>query len=194
AEWVRVANELLRRCHVNLRVRRLAECDANVFVAIYEATLGEKVPDSIAVPKSKEDDAHNVQSIIDSLALDYLQISLSHITGENVVNGHKDSIRNLLEIFDGLVDYLSEQVDEDSSQHSETYNPKKNQDNVRSYVSRRLLPRSHDDLKSSCLNSRTSRAHPSANLSLPSWDVDGTESTAELIRLGETAHSFTVRA
>ncbi|CAM9917484.1 unnamed protein product [Lampetra fluviatilis] len=204
AEWVRVANELLKRCHVNLRVRRLAECDANVFVAIYEATLGEKVPDSIAVPKSKEDDAHNVQSIIDSLALDYLQISLSHITGENVVNGHKDSIRNLLEIFDGLVDYLSEQVDEDSSQHSD--------DDV--LLSKEELAVVHDVLGEDlgpdreCGASRVeiggaaipepaftcSRAHQSANLSLPSWDVDGTESTAELIRLGETAHSFTVRA
>ncbi|CAN0010188.1 unnamed protein product [Lampetra planeri] len=189
AEWVRVANELLKRCHVNLRVRRLAECDANVFVAIYEATLGEKVPDSIAVPKSKEDDAHNVQSIIDSLALDYLQISLSHITGENVVNGHKDSIRNLLEIFDGLVDYLSEQVDEDSSQHSD--------DDV--LLSKEELAVAHDVLGEDLGPDREpaftcSRAHQSANLSLPSWDVDGTESTAELIRLGETAHSFTVRA
>ncbi|XP_032823081.1 centrosomal protein of 95 kDa isoform X2 [Petromyzon marinus] len=198
AEWVRVANELLRRCHVNLRVRRLAECDANVFVAIYEATLGEKVPDSIAVPKSKEDDAHNVQSIIDSLALDYLQISLSHITGENVVNGHKDSIRNLLEIFDGLVDYLSEQVDEDSSQHS-------GDDDV--LLSKEDLVVVHDALGEDLGPDRErgasrveiggaaipDRAHPSANLSLPSWDVDGTESTAELIRLGETAHSFTVR-
>lgn len=37
--------------------------------------------DLIAVPKSQEDDAHNVQAVIDSLALDYLQVSLSHITG-----------------------------------------------------------------------------------------------------------------
>lgn len=29
----------------------------------------------------QEDDIHNMQSVIDSLALDYLQISLSHITG-----------------------------------------------------------------------------------------------------------------
>lgn len=37
--------------------------------------------DYIEVPCSQEDDAHNVQSVIDSLSLDYLQISLSHITG-----------------------------------------------------------------------------------------------------------------
>lgn len=37
--------------------------------------------DYIAVSCSQEDDVHNVQSVIDSLSLDYLQISLSHITG-----------------------------------------------------------------------------------------------------------------
>lgn len=37
--------------------------------------------DLIAIPRSQEDDAHNVQAVIDSLALDYLQVSLSHITG-----------------------------------------------------------------------------------------------------------------
>lgn len=40
--------------------------------------------DYIVVPKSQEDDIHNVQSVIDSLALDYLQISLSHITGADL--------------------------------------------------------------------------------------------------------------
>lgn len=37
--------------------------------------------DYIARPCSQEDDVHNIQSVIDSLSLDYLQISLSHITG-----------------------------------------------------------------------------------------------------------------
>ena len=38
--------------------------------------------DYIESPCSQEDDIHNVQSVIDSLSLDYLQISLSHITGK----------------------------------------------------------------------------------------------------------------
>lgn len=99
--------------------------------------------DYIPAPCSQEDDAHNVQSVIDSLSLDYLQISLSHITGmgevcyntgfkcnicrykcsvmisvtmfagENVVRGDKESIKNLLEIFDGLLEYLNEEITED---------------------------------------------------------------------------------
>lgn len=48
-DWVDVANNILLKCHINLRLERISECDANVFVALYEAILGEKVP-GIHVP------------------------------------------------------------------------------------------------------------------------------------------------
>uniref|UniRef100_A0A3Q3JJK6 DUF5745 domain-containing protein n=1 Tax=Monopterus albus TaxID=43700 RepID=A0A3Q3JJK6_MONAL len=118
-DWIDVANDLLSKCHINLRLRKLTDCDANVFVALYENILGEKVPDYIAAACSQEDDIHNVQSVIDSLSLDYLQISLSHITGENVVRGDKESIKNLLEIFDGLLEYLNEEISEESQNDEE---------------------------------------------------------------------------
>ncbi|KAM4751092.1 centrosomal protein of 95 kDa-like isoform 2-T2 [Anableps anableps] len=112
--WVDVANDLLSRCNINLRLRKLSECNPDVFITLYENILGETVPDYIASPCRQEDDVHNVQSVIDSLSLDYLQISLSHITGENVVRGDKESIKNLLEIFDGLLEYLNEEINEES--------------------------------------------------------------------------------
>ncbi len=34
--------------------------------------------------------------------------------GENVVRGDKESIKNLLEIFDGLLEYLKEEISEES--------------------------------------------------------------------------------
>uniref|UniRef100_A0A4X2L8D9 Centrosomal protein 95 n=1 Tax=Vombatus ursinus TaxID=29139 RepID=A0A4X2L8D9_VOMUR len=108
AEWIAVANNLLLKCRICLRIQSLSECDANVFITLYHSILGEEVPDLITIPKNQEDDAHNMQAIIDSLALDYLQVSLSHITGENIVRGNKESIKNLLEIFDGLLEYLTE--------------------------------------------------------------------------------------
>ncbi|KAM4843198.1 centrosomal protein of 95 kDa isoform 3-T3 [Thomomys bottae] len=114
ADWVTIANNLLSKCHIHLRIHELEDCDANVFIALYQSILGEKVPDLIAIPRSQEDDAHNVQAVIDSLALDYLQVSLSHITGENIVKRDKESIKNLLEIFDGLLEYLSEHISETS--------------------------------------------------------------------------------
>uniref|UniRef100_A0A8C3GCS5 Centrosomal protein 95 n=1 Tax=Cyclopterus lumpus TaxID=8103 RepID=A0A8C3GCS5_CYCLU len=113
-DWVDVANDLLSKFPIKLRLRKLTDCDTNVFIALYENILGEKVPDYITVPCSQEDNVHNVQSVIDSLSLDYLQISLSHITGENVVSGDKESISNLLEIFDGLLEYLKEEISEES--------------------------------------------------------------------------------
>ncbi|KAI2584634.1 CEP95 isoform 17 [Pan troglodytes] len=118
AEWVTIANNLLFKCHIHLRIHELQDCDANVFIALYQSILGEKVPDLIVIPRSQEDDAHNVQAVIDSLALDYLQVSLSHITGENIVKGDKESIKNLLEIFDGLLEYLTERISETSHEKS----------------------------------------------------------------------------
>ncbi|XP_073091888.1 centrosomal protein of 95 kDa isoform X4 [Manis javanica] len=118
AEWVTVANNLLLKCHIHLRIHELKDCDANVFIALYQSILGEKVPDLIAIPRSQEDEVHNVQAVIDSLALDYLQVSLSHITGENIVKGDKESIKNLLEIFDGLLEYLTEHISETSHEKS----------------------------------------------------------------------------
>uniref|UniRef100_A0A287BCZ8 Centrosomal protein 95 n=1 Tax=Sus scrofa TaxID=9823 RepID=A0A287BCZ8_PIG len=125
ADWVTVANNLLLKCHIHLRIRELEDCDANVFIALYQSILGEKVPDLIAIPRSQEDEAHNVQAVIDSLALDYLQVSLSHITA-------------LYSMF------------------------------RRKYSERRVLG--------------------------PSWDGDEAESTGEIIRLGDTAHTFSLRS
>lgn len=37
------------------------------------------------------------------------------VTGENVIRGDNDSIKNLLEIFDGLLEYLKEEIIEESN-------------------------------------------------------------------------------
>lgn len=36
------------------------------------------------------------------------------IVGENIVRGEKESIKNLVEIFDGLLEYLNEEINEES--------------------------------------------------------------------------------
>lgn len=43
-DWVDVANDLLRSCHVNQHIKHLSECGADVFVRLYESILGERVP------------------------------------------------------------------------------------------------------------------------------------------------------
>ncbi|NWW47404.1 CEP95 protein, partial [Pedionomus torquatus] len=188
-DWVGVANDLFRSCHINHHIKHLSECGADVFVHLYESILGEKVPDSIATPRSQEDDAHNVQAVIDSLALDYLQVSLSHITGENIVKGERESIRNLLEIFDGLLEYLTEEASESSSQ---------NGDGTNRLSSTEIQIASQEQLESNAGQLR----QPSvfllvegfqSEVFVPSCDAGGSESTSELIRLGDTASSFSKR-
>ncbi|NXW57868.1 CEP95 protein, partial [Eurystomus gularis] len=188
-DWVDVANDLLRSCHINQHIKHLSECGADVFVRLYESILGEKVPDFIATPRSQEDDAHNVQAVIDSLALDYLQVSLSHITGENIMKGERESIRNLLEIFDGLLEYLTEEVSEASSQ---------NGDEASVLPNKGMQTASQEQLESNAGQLTEPSIFSSvegfqSEFFVPSCDGDGSESTSELIRLGDTAHSFSKR-
>ncbi|NXH53356.1 CEP95 protein, partial [Rhabdornis inornatus] len=187
-DWVDVANDLLRTCHINQHINNLSECSADVFVRLYESILGEKVPDFIATPRSQEDDAHNVQAVIDSLALDYLQVSLSHITGENIVKGDRESIKNLLEIFDGLLEYLRE-VSEASSQTGAEINV---------LSSDEIQSASQDQRESTAgqLTEHTrlsSVARSQSEYFILTCDTDGSESTSELIKLGDTAYSFSKR-
>ncbi|KAM8945726.1 centrosomal protein of 95 kDa [Pelodytes ibericus] len=197
-DWVTIANNLLNKCHINLQVRNVTDCDAHVFVALYEAILGERVPDSISNSQSQEDDAHNVQSVIDSLALDYLQVSLSHITGENIVTGDIDSIQNLLEIFDGLLEYLTEQISEASSQNGddtelyrEIHHSRVPQEELQGQTG--LMPSLRLPQSAGSVITFYRSSALSSDLLVPSWEGEGSESTAELIRLGDTAHTFTVR-
>ncbi|KAL1779245.1 centrosomal protein of 95 kDa isoform X1 [Sigmodon hispidus] len=193
AEWVTIANNLLFKCHIHLRIHQLEDCDANVFIALYQSILGEKVPDLIVISRSQEDDAHNVQAVIDSLALDYLQVSLSHITGENIVKGDKESIKNLLEIFDGLLEYLTEHISETSHNKSETEQYFKDSPGEEPLEDLESIK----ELKSSWKRTsfgRRSRCSFSSDALRPTWDEDETESTGEIIRLGDTAHTFSLRS
>lgn len=45
------------------------------------------------------------------------------VTGENVIRGDKDSIKNLLEIFDGLLEYLKEEIIEESQNGGSHHSP-----------------------------------------------------------------------
>ncbi|KAJ7398859.1 centrosomal protein of 95 kDa isoform X3 [Pitangus sulphuratus] len=186
-DWVDVANGLLRSCHINQHIKHLSECGADVFVRLYESILGEKVPDFIATPRSQEDDAHNVQAVIDSLALDYLQVSLSHITGENIVKGERESIKNLLEIFDGLLEYLTEASE---SSHTGAEANVLSSHEIQT-ASQEQLEGNTDQLTEHSIASSAEGSH--AEYFLLTCDTDGSESTGELIRLGDTAHSFSRR-
>ncbi|XP_008294771.1 centrosomal protein of 95 kDa [Stegastes partitus] len=188
-DWVDVANDLLSKCHIKLRLRIITDCNADVFIALYENILGEKVPDYIAAPCSQEDEVHNVQSVIDSLSLDYLQISLSHITGENVVRGDEESIKNLLEIFDGLLEYLNEEINEES-QNGEELNDSLNEDENKEPASCDATEQEEAKLEGASLSSSVESAVQSSKQSLHSWNAEELGSASELIGLGVSARTF----
>ncbi|KAM6471691.1 centrosomal protein of 95 kDa [Liasis olivaceus] len=190
-DWVNVANDLLTKCNIHLHVSNLSDCGAEVFVHLYESILGEKVPDFIAVPTCQEDNVHNVQAVIDSLALDYLQISLSHITGENIVKGDKESVRNLLEIFDGLLEYLTEEISETASQNDGGLKQMAAEEVQCTYSKKQ---EDGCDIPVPSLEQPSAvRSPQSSEIFDPSWEGDGSESTSELIKLGDTAYLFSLR-
>ena len=66
-------------------------------------------------PLSVEDEIHNCQAVIDSLAMDILNTSLSHITGQDIVAGDHSAIGDLLEVFSGLMEFMLEEISSSAS-------------------------------------------------------------------------------
>ena len=66
-------------------------------------------------PLTIEDEMHNCQAVIDSLAMDILNTSLSHITGQDIVAGDHSAIGDLLEVFSGLMEFMLEEISSSAS-------------------------------------------------------------------------------
>ena len=64
-------------------------------------------------PISVDQRVLNCQTVIDLVATDVLNVDLSHISGQGIIQGDKVSIRNFLEIFAGLLEYFMECVDDE---------------------------------------------------------------------------------
>ena len=54
---------------------------------------------------------HNIECLINALADEYLQVDLSHILPVCFVAGEPTTVYNFLEILDGLLDFMLEQID-----------------------------------------------------------------------------------
>ena len=76
-----LANAILSQCHVDRVVHSFAEIDVDLFVMAFEALAGEKLEDIFRPPKTEEERVHNAQVVIDSLSMDILHTSLSHVEG-----------------------------------------------------------------------------------------------------------------
>ena len=76
------------------------------------------VVDAVDNPVTIEDEMHNCQAVIDSLAMDVLNTPLSHITGQDIVSGDRTAIGDLLEVFSGLMEFMLEEISSSASSNS----------------------------------------------------------------------------
>jgi len=71
--------------------------------------------DAVDNPLTIEDEIHNCQAVVDSLAMDVRNTPLSHITGHDVVAGDCTAIGDLLEVFSGLMEFMLEEISSSAS-------------------------------------------------------------------------------
>ncbi|XP_068672596.1 centrosomal protein of 95 kDa-like isoform X1 [Montipora foliosa] len=113
--FIAIANELLEKCNLPDKVSRLDDCSDSFFVKVYKGLLGDDLHGITENPISVDQRVLNCQTVIDLVATDVLNVDLSHISGQGIIQGDKVSIRNFLEIFAGLLEYFMECVDDEVS-------------------------------------------------------------------------------
>ncbi|XP_043200537.1 centrosomal protein of 95 kDa-like isoform X1 [Amphibalanus amphitrite] len=107
-DCVRLSNKIIERCQLPVEpVREIRDIRSEFFVRLLEVLNHRLPPGIIEHPETPSDEVHNVQTIINHLALDLIDVDLSHISGAQVIAGNAHAIYNLLEIFCGLHKYLS---------------------------------------------------------------------------------------
>ncbi|GFW32545.1 centrosomal protein of 95 kDa [Trichonephila clavipes] len=80
-----LANLLIRHCKRPYpRVQCIRDINSDLIIWLFENITHCSIPD-LLLCTNIEEEAHNVQAVIDTLSLDLLGISLSHIVGEDIV-------------------------------------------------------------------------------------------------------------
>lgn len=108
-------NGLLDQLHAPHHIHTVADIGASAFVTLFEGLCGEQLPGINRTAFTREDEVHNCQVVIDSLAGDVLHTSLTHISGAEIIDGDREAISNLIEIFSGLLEYMLNKIDSDAS-------------------------------------------------------------------------------
>jgi hypothetical protein len=79
-------------------LEELARVAPSMFVAVVESLYKIKIDGIIRNPQTKADYVNNAQLMIDSLS-EQLKVDLSYITGDMIVDGNKEALTNLVNIF-----------------------------------------------------------------------------------------------
>ncbi|XP_042142007.1 uncharacterized protein LOC8036333 [Ixodes scapularis] len=115
-ECVSLANKLIVECQLaHPRVAKLSHVKPQLVALLFKACCGIEVQGSIESPSSLEDEACNVQEMLDVLSRDVLFMSLAHVTGRDIVSRNADALLDLLEILEGCWSVRSAPLSSSSS-------------------------------------------------------------------------------
>jgi len=109
---VSYANSLAKKCLMPQRVTSLHDINSDFILLVYYAVMGELPKDIYTESRTIKAQSHNIQCVVDVLANEYLHTNLSHISGDKVVSVDEISIYNLLEILDGMLDFMLEHLND----------------------------------------------------------------------------------
>ncbi|XP_064477871.1 uncharacterized protein LOC135391525 isoform X2 [Ornithodoros turicata] len=98
-ECITLANKLIVDCQLaHPRVSRMSGFSSQLFCQLFEAICGSSVSDLKRNPQSEVDEILMMQELIDTLSQDVLQLSLSHISGRDVISRDPRSVLDILQV------------------------------------------------------------------------------------------------
>ncbi|XP_037094215.1 centrosomal protein of 95 kDa-like [Pollicipes pollicipes] len=98
-DCVRLSNKIIERCQLSVPpVTNISDIRSNLFTSLLEVLCGQLPEGVLREPVGDEEEAANVQAIINHLALDLINVDLSHISGANIIAGdpHKWNLEESL--------------------------------------------------------------------------------------------------
>ena len=95
-------NAILKYLNVPIQITNLRQCVASLWVALFEGLFQTRLPDVIRNTTKRDAKIHNIQVILNHLAIDVLNDDLLHIDAGDIVDAEKSDILDLIEIFGEL--------------------------------------------------------------------------------------------
>lgn len=110
------SNKLLSLCGFVLKkefssVDEIYQVSSSLFVAVFENLFHMRIVDVVRQPKTTEDQVHNAQLAIDGLSM-FIEMDLTHITGQAIVDGNENAISNLVHILLRIITITNEEYNQ----------------------------------------------------------------------------------
>ncbi|XP_076810131.1 centrosomal protein of 95 kDa-like [Clavelina lepadiformis] len=107
---VRLSNAVVLKCNLGININEASQCTSDFILVLYHAIMGEFPAGVLTDCTTTESQEHNITCVVDTLSNDYLHVDLSHISPSCFVEGDPATVYNLLEILDGLLEFMLDQI------------------------------------------------------------------------------------